>query len=38
MHFVSSRIITRDVARLVGFYERATRVSATWAGEEQFAR
>ncbi|MEU6313102.1 VOC family protein [Streptomyces sp. NPDC047014] len=31
MHFVSSRIITDDVARLVAFYERATGVSATWA-------
>ncbi|WP_328964917.1 VOC family protein [Streptomyces virginiae] len=34
MHFVSTRIITGDVARLVGFYERATAVSATWANED----
>jgi predicted enzyme related to lactoylglutathione lyase len=34
MHFVSVRIITRDVARLVGFYERATGCPATWATED----
>ncbi|MFR0355101.1 VOC family protein [Streptomyces sediminimaris] len=34
MDFVSIRIITGDVARLVGFYERATGVSATWATED----
>lgn len=31
MDFVSIRIITSDVARLVDFYERATGVRATWA-------
>ncbi|MEU6117054.1 VOC family protein [Streptomyces sp. NPDC047117] len=34
MNFVSIRIITGDVARLVEFYERATGVAATWATEE----
>ncbi|EPD62159.1 VOC family protein [Streptomyces sp. HGB0020] len=34
MDFVSIRIITSDVARLVEFYERATGVSATWATED----
>ncbi|MFD0122659.1 MULTISPECIES: VOC family protein [Streptomyces] len=34
MDFVSIRIITSDVARLVEFYERATGVRATWATEE----
>lgn len=34
MKFVSIRIITGDVARLVEFYERATGVRATWATEE----
>ncbi|MCG7205823.1 VOC family protein [Streptomyces arenae] len=34
MDFVSIRIITADVARLVAFYERATGVSATWATED----
>lgn len=34
MDFVSIRIITGDVARLVGFYERATGVRATWATED----
>ena len=33
MDFVSIRIITDDVARLVEFYERATGVTATWANE-----
>ncbi|OMI35358.1 VOC family protein [Streptomyces sparsogenes] len=33
MEFVSIRIITSDVARLVEFYERATGVRATWATE-----
>ncbi|WP_405638115.1 VOC family protein [Streptomyces sp. NBC_00056] len=33
MNFVSIRIITGDVARLVEFYERATGVRATWANE-----
>ncbi|MFF3950212.1 VOC family protein [Streptomyces sp. NPDC001902] len=31
MDFVSIRIITSDVARLVEFYERATGARATWA-------
>ena len=31
MDFVSIRIITGDVARLVEFYERATGVQAMWA-------
>ena len=34
MDFVSIRIITSDVARLVGFYERATGVRASWATED----
>ncbi|MEV4889080.1 VOC family protein [Nonomuraea sp. NPDC055795] len=34
MEFVSIRIITGDVARLVAFYERATGVRATWATED----
>ncbi|NUP66739.1 MAG: VOC family protein [Nonomuraea sp.] len=34
MNFVSIRIITSDVARLVAFYERATGVAATWATED----
>ena len=34
MDFVSIRIITDDVARLVGFYERATGVSADWSTED----
>jgi catechol 2,3-dioxygenase-like lactoylglutathione lyase family enzyme len=33
MDFVSVRIITDDVARLVGFYERATGVQAGWSNE-----
>jgi catechol 2,3-dioxygenase-like lactoylglutathione lyase family enzyme len=32
--FVSIRVITGDVARLVDFYERATGVRATWSTEE----
>jgi predicted enzyme related to lactoylglutathione lyase len=31
MNFVSIRIITSDVARLAGFYERVTGVPATWS-------
>src|SRR6266513_2406260 len=31
--FVSVRIITDDVARLAGFYERATGVQASWPNE-----
>ncbi|MHB9758247.1 VOC family protein [Streptomyces sp. BYX5S] len=34
MDFVSIRIITADVTRLVRFYERATGVRATWATED----
>ncbi|MFJ9846916.1 VOC family protein [Kitasatospora sp. NPDC101155] len=34
MDFVSIRIITGDVARLVEFYERATGVQAVWATED----
>ncbi|MFD1538999.1 VOC family protein [Nonomuraea guangzhouensis] len=34
MNFVSIRIITSDVARLVEFYERATGTAATWATED----
>lgn len=36
MNFVSTRIITADVARLVAFYEMITGVSAVW-GNELFA-
>ncbi|BAC68610.1 glyoxalase [Streptomyces avermitilis] len=31
MNFVSIRVITDDVARLVEFYEQVTAVSATWS-------
>lgn len=34
MNFVSIRIITGDVVRLVGFYERVTGVRASWATED----
>ena len=34
MDFVSIRIITGDVARLVDFYERVTGVPATWSTED----
>ncbi|GAA2326985.1 VOC family protein [Streptomyces kunmingensis] len=34
MNFVSIRIITGDVARLVAFYERVTGVRAAWATED----
>lgn len=34
MNLVSLRVITDDVARLVGFYERATGLRATWATED----
>ncbi|GLW19173.1 VOC family protein [Streptomyces kronopolitis] len=34
MNFVSIRIITGDVPRLVAFYERATGVRAVWATED----
>ena len=36
MEFVSIRIITDDVARLVAFYEQVTGATATW-GNENFA-
>ena len=34
MDFVSIRVITSDVARLVDFYERITGARATWATED----
>ncbi|PXX69281.1 putative glyoxalase superfamily protein PhnB [Nocardia tenerifensis] len=34
MNFVSIRIITADVARLVDFYERVTGAAANWATED----
>lgn len=34
MDFVSIRIITGDVARLVGFYERVTGVEASWSSPD----
>ena len=34
MDFISIRIISSDVARLAGFYERATGVQASWSGED----
>ncbi|MEO6085818.1 MAG: VOC family protein [Umezawaea sp.] len=34
MNFVSIRIITDDVTKLVDFYERATGVRATWSTED----
>ncbi|MEK0098697.1 VOC family protein [Streptomyces sp. NPDC056002] len=34
MDFVSIRIITSNVARLVEFYEKATGVAAAWATED----
>ena len=34
MDFVSIRVITGDVARLVTFYEKATGVPASWATED----
>ncbi len=36
MRFVSTRVITADVGRLVGFYEMVTGVAARW-GNELFA-
>ena len=36
MRFVSTRIITSDVSRLVAFYERVTGISAVW-GNDLFA-
>src|SRR5271163_3934169 len=34
MNFVSTRIITGDMKRLVGFYEDITGLSATWYTED----
>jgi catechol 2,3-dioxygenase-like lactoylglutathione lyase family enzyme len=34
MDFVSIRIITSDVARLVDFYQRATGARASWSSED----
>jgi catechol 2,3-dioxygenase-like lactoylglutathione lyase family enzyme len=34
MDFVSTRIITGDITRLVAFYERATGVRADWSTED----
>jgi predicted enzyme related to lactoylglutathione lyase len=34
MNFVSIRVITDDVKRLVDFYERATGGSASWANDD----
>ena len=34
MNFVSTRIITGDITRLVEFYERATGVQAAWSTED----
>jgi predicted enzyme related to lactoylglutathione lyase len=34
MEFMSIRVITGDVARLAGFYERATGVPAAWSGPD----
>jgi catechol 2,3-dioxygenase-like lactoylglutathione lyase family enzyme len=34
MDFVSIRIITGDIKRLVGFYERVTGVPAVWSTED----
>lgn len=34
MNFVSLRVITNDIKRLVRFYERVTGLSATWYTED----
>jgi predicted enzyme related to lactoylglutathione lyase len=34
MNFVSLRVITNDIKRLVRFYERITGLSATWYTED----
>ncbi|MFJ2558009.1 MULTISPECIES: VOC family protein [unclassified Streptomyces] len=34
MNFVSVRVITDDVARLVTFYERVTGVRASWSNDD----
>ena len=36
MKFMSTRLITADVTRLVNFYEKVTETSAVW-GNELFA-
>src|ERR1700761_934729 len=36
MKFISTRLITADVTRLVSFYEKVTETSAVW-GNELFA-
>jgi predicted enzyme related to lactoylglutathione lyase len=36
MEFISTRLITADVTRLVNFYEKVTETSAVW-GNELFA-
>jgi predicted enzyme related to lactoylglutathione lyase len=34
MNFVSLRVITNDIKRLVGYYERVTGLAATWSTED----
>ncbi|WP_330275360.1 VOC family protein [Lentzea sp. NBC_00516] len=34
MDFISIRVITGDITRLVAFYERATGLRATWANDD----
>jgi predicted enzyme related to lactoylglutathione lyase len=34
MDFISIRVITGDITRLVGFYERATGLRANWANDD----
>lgn len=34
MDFVSIRLITNDIKRLVGFYEQVTSINATWYSED----
>ncbi len=34
MDFVSTRVITDDIKRLVGFYEEATGLSPTWYSDD----
>ncbi|MGZ0202475.1 VOC family protein [Streptomyces sp. RM1] len=34
MNFTSIRVITGEVARMVGFYERATGVRASWSTDD----
>jgi hypothetical protein len=33
MDFVSTRVITDNIKRLVGFYEEVASLSSTWPGE-----